>query len=155
MTTVDNSFLGQVELPEITGTVSNTIPPALDTDVVKKIKESIPPVLSESVLSVLSESVPSVLSESVPSVLSESDTIPPAEPLSEETGSEMTWDIRTPEQRAADRNNRINAIYNKVLPKIREQKLGVDSRQPWLSSPIVEQVVKATLEALYDLNIEQ
>lgn len=60
----------------------------------------------------------------------------------------------TLESRTADRAQRIESMFQKVMPKIRERKVGIDPKQPWLSSPLVEKTVRATLEELYDLNVE-
>ena len=133
MTLPDDSFLGfnsdetlhsrSIELPELIGEVSNSIPPVLDVELAGTVN----------------------------------DTIPPSEPIEEElfTGGEVSWNPeRTAEERAADREGRINGLYNLLVPKIKNKKLETGIPQPWLLATTIEKVVRATLEELYDLDIQ-
>ena len=100
-------------------------------------------------------------STSIPPVLDVSlvpDTMPPTsgDIIEEEfTPDEVSWNPeRTPEERAADRDARINGLYNLLVPKIKNKKLETGIPQPWLLASTIEKVVRATLEELYDLDIQ-
>lgn len=67
------------------------------------------------------------------------DTIPPSE------------DIEDTEQ---TQEERLEHMYHRVLPGVLARKLGVDPKQPWLGNPLIEKVVRATIEELFLLSAE-
>ncbi len=88
-----------------------------------------------------------------------SDTLPPVslQPISLPPADEITAEYKmteqTPDERKAERDNRIATVVARVLPGVKALKIGYDPKQPWLSNPHLEATVKATIEVLYDLDV--
>jgi hypothetical protein len=66
------------------------------------------------------------------------DTVPPEEAFEEE---QPTYE------------ERIEHMYQRVLPGVTARKLGIDPKHPWLTNPLIEKIVRATIEELFKLNV--
>ncbi len=96
-----------------------------------------------------------ILNQVGEAVSNNSDTQPPGPDFSDHPdlpNSDRDFEL-SPEERKIERDARITEVFNKVLPKVKDLKIGYDPRQPWLSNPHLDATVKATIEVLYDLQV--